>query len=80
MTNSVSATAKQSNRFTTAHSDSTTRAVESKKPPSPKAYARSPYRERTVMLRVAASLLPEFQQRLEQHKRAVAEGAHDNWE
>jgi hypothetical protein len=33
-----------------------------------------------VMLRVPESLVTEFKKRLEQHKRAVAAGNHDNWE
>jgi hypothetical protein len=73
-------TTTQSSRFSTLKIETTKRTNAVAKSPARKAYARSPYRERTVMLRVPASLAKEFRLRLEQHKQAVAAGDHDNWD
>ena len=80
MTISVSATNTNHKRFSKRNTE--TNNCTSVSPPNPtkRTFARSPYREKTVMLRVPESLLGEFKKRLEQHKQAVAAGDHDNWE
>jgi hypothetical protein len=73
-------TTTKSSRLSTSKTETNTRLIASAKSPARKAFARSPYRERTVMLRVPESLAKEFRLRLEQHKQAVAAGDHDNWD
>ncbi|MFM8900481.1 MAG: hypothetical protein ACKOF9_11125 [Burkholderiales bacterium] len=80
MTISVSATSTNRKRFSSSQTETSNSTTASPKAPLRKAFARSPYRERTVMLRVPESLVIEFKKRLEQHKRAVAAGNHDNWD
>jgi len=77
--NSPASSTTKTSGFSTLKTVSSTHLIAAAKPPSRKAFARSPYRERTVMLRVPESLAKEFRQRLEQHKQAVAAGDHDNW-
>jgi hypothetical protein len=77
---SETSTTTKSSRFGKLKTETTTRAIAAAKSPSRKAFARSPYREHTVMLRVPESLAKEFRLRLEQHKQAVAAGDHDNWD
>jgi hypothetical protein len=73
-------TTTKSSRFGKRKTETTTRAIAAAKSPARKAFARSPYREKTVMLRVPESLLSEFRVRLEAHREKVAQGAHDRWE
>jgi hypothetical protein len=84
MTVSVSASALQTNADTnincfSSHAiDTAAHASASARAPARKAFVRSPYKERTVMLRVPTSMLVEFRARLDQYKREVAAG-HDQW-
>lgn len=80
MTIYVSATSTNRKRFSSSKTETSNSTSVSPQAPSRKAFARSPYREQTVMLRVPESLVAEFKKRLEQHKRAVAAGNHDNWD
>jgi hypothetical protein len=73
-------TTTKSSRFSTSKTETSKRTNAAAKSPAHKAFARSPYREKTVMLRVPESLAKEFRLRLEQHKQAVAAGDHDNWD
>jgi hypothetical protein len=73
-------TTTKSSRFGKLKTETTTRAIAAAISPAHKAFARSPYREKTVMLRVPESLAKEFRLRLEQHKQAVTAGDHDNWD
>jgi hypothetical protein len=77
--NSPASSTIKSSGFSTLKTETATRAIAAVKPPARLAFSRSPYRERTVMLRVPTSLAKEFRLRLEQHKQAVAAGDHDNW-
>ncbi len=43
--------------------------------PSPKTFARSPYREATRVIRVPQSLVPKIMKMLEQAKQDVADSA-----
>ena len=79
MNTSVSATTNRS-RFSSNQTETARDTDVSPKALPARSYARSPYRERTMMLRVPASLMAEFQQRLAQHKQRVAAGHHDNWD
>ena len=58
--------------------DTAANASATAKAPARKAFVRSPYKERTAMLRVPVSMLVEFRARLDQYKREVAAG-HDQW-
>jgi hypothetical protein len=80
MTISVSASSTSNKRFSTSKTETSNSTSATTKSLPRKAFARSPYREKTVMLRVPQSLVSEFKKRLEENKRAVAEGDHDNWE
>ena len=80
MSTFVSVTNHQRNGFSKSKSESANRAAVSPKPLPTKKYARSPYREKTVMLRVPVSLMAEFRQRLLQHRQRVAAGSHDDWD
>jgi hypothetical protein len=77
---SARSTTSTASRFSNTKSETAARTKAATKTPARKAYARSPYRERTVMLRVPESLAQEFRLRLEQHKQTVAAGDHDNWD
>jgi DNA-dependent RNA polymerase auxiliary subunit epsilon len=77
---SDTSTTTKSSRFSASKTETTTRTIAAAKSPARNAFARSPYREKTVMLRVPESLAKEFRLRLEQHKQAVAAGDHDNWD
>jgi hypothetical protein len=79
MNTSVSANSNHS-RFSSKQTETVGDVSVSPKSLPAKSYARSPYREKTVMLRVPVSLMAEFQQRLAQHKQRVAAGNHDNWD
>lgn len=84
MTVSVSASTSPKSADTNSHcfsshvTDTAANASVSAKAPARKAFARSPYKERTILLRVPASMLMEFRARLDQYKREVATG-HDQW-
>jgi hypothetical protein len=80
MTTSVSAISTNHNRFSTRKTETSNSTSATTKALPRKAFARSPHREKTVMLRVPQSLLSEFKKRLEENKKAVAAGDHDNWE
>jgi hypothetical protein len=77
---STKSIAANSIRFNSRIAETKKRVVETSAQPSRKPHARSPYREKTRMLRVPESLYVEFRARLDAHKRTVALGAHDCWE
>ena len=80
MTKSVSVANTNQKRFSKQKTETTNGTPVSAQTPTKKAFARSPYREKTVMLRVPESLVLYFKKRLEQHKQAVSAGEHDNWD
>lgn len=77
---SATSTTTKISRFSKLETASATRLNATVKSPARAAFSRSPYREKTVMLRVPESLASEFRQRLDQYKQAVTAGDHDSWE